>query len=417
MTLTAILMIMVGSLAAQAFWQRSLNSGYNEGLAVTDNGYVYAVKNSRTVDRTTADGALNTWTQLSGYPAPIDGYNQITAIGNDIMLTNSGGILGGGRGLYLSTDDGATWFQRNNGLGADTNVFRTFKLANNALLTVWAENTSEYKFYHSTDMGANWVYKQTFTGNFQYDICTVSATEAYYVSNSKLYKSTDNGQNWVVVNPSIPYAIQRIVSMQSGDLLSSNAQHILKSTDQGVTWDTLVTTGLVNYYNNGGPMYESANDTVYVISENVNGIYFSADQGTTWQPTGTGITFGTQVFGGDNFVLSKRGYLFVAPSNDGIYRSINRVSANVVTTAAEPSLLDNPVTAYPNPSHGEITIAGMDETTSSLSIYDLSGRLLSCNAVLIGGEWHVTGLGVGCYVYRLISKSGKLIKTSKIIVE
>ncbi|MBK9452394.1 MAG: T9SS type A sorting domain-containing protein [Bacteroidetes bacterium] len=413
-SLTFLCLVLVGNAFGQAFWERENSFGYPQKFAATDNGYIYSVRNNVNVEMSMANGAQSSWTQLTGYPS--NATNEISAFGNDVLLCNHN-FNYNGRGVYVTTDDGTSWQQRNNGLGADTNVVFVYPLANGVGLAVIWPNNSIYKLYRSTDLGLNWSFVQSYTG-YPSGATAVSQTEAYFSTGSTMYKSTDNGATWVDLSSSNTYPIGFFAILQNGDMVARGSDTLIRSTDHGVNWTPIQTVGLPAMSNGGNALYKAPGDTLYTTVNAMNGIHYSADGGTTWATTGTGITYPTQLFQ-NQIVMSKGGYLFASPSSD-IWRSINRVSGNLVGIEAH-SLVDNSVQVYPNPSRGTVAIEGGERSKASsaskLEVLDLAGRKVACDISYSTGKWMVSGLPSGLYCYRIVSAGGSLLHTGKLVVE
>ncbi|MFN8395581.1 MAG: hypothetical protein U0176_13155 [Bacteroidia bacterium] len=404
---TLLILIAFGAIQcdAQPFWERVDVNAYGQFFAMTDNGNVYAMRNSTALQMSTMDGAMFTWNQLTGYPYIFG--NNVTAVGNTVIVCNSNDNTFNGRGIYMSTDDGATWQSRNSGLGADTNVVMVHELANGVLMAHATQSNGTNRLYRSTNMGLNWSFVQDLGGDYPSHIHAVSGTEAYFSAFLTVYKSTDNGLTWVDLSANTGgHSLSAFVVMPNGDMIGHGWDTLLKSTDHGVTWNGVATVGLPSLSGGGNALIKSPGDTLYTCVNAMDGIYYSADGGTTWASTGTGINFPTQVFIG-MLMISKRGYLFVSPGIE-IWRSILPVSANLVGIERQ-DFPGESLLAYPNPAKGDVLISGAELDEGELEVDDLYGRAVRCASSYVDGRWRIQGLAPGMYCYRIGERSGKLI--------
>ncbi len=409
-----VLTFCVGEAFGQPFWQLVNNTNYNQSFAATDNGNIYTMRNYALLEVSTADGASFTWTQRSGFPTVYG--NRLSAVGNAVFVLNSNDNAYDGRGVYVSTDDGLTWTQRNNGLGADTNVVDLFPLANGVALAVTQLGSSlPQKLYRSTNLGVSWTFVQTLTNGAR-SVKAYSSTLAYFTNGTSIWRSTDNGSTWASLNSVSPNNnIQEFVIQQNGDLISHDAVSAIASVDGGVTFTARASVGLpAPMY--GGAIVNTPSDTVYITTETIDGIYYSADDGASWTSAGTGCPYVTQTYF-PNMVVSRRGYLFACLGGISVWRSINRVAGNLVGVAGD-DFPAQAVTAYPNPSSGSFVVAtGSGAADGVLEVWDLAGRPAACDILWAGDRWQVNGLAAGMFCYRVRSLGDGRLVTGKVVVK
>ena len=119
------------------------------------------------------------------------------------IATNSRGYIFAGtetEGVYLSTDDGETWIQVNNGL----------------------------------------------THNRAYYIATSPKGNLFASINGLVHKSSNNGDEWVHLNLGLNIAFVRVIAINSaghvfaGGSSPSGDGAMCRSTDDGATWETII---------------------------------------------------------------------------------------------------------------------------------------------------------------------------------
>jgi len=204
-----------------------------------------------------------------------------------------------GFGVFLSTDNGASWTASSNGLPEHVSV-QAFAVSPNG-----AGGTNLF-----------------------------AGTDPYGV-----FLSTDNGGSWTAVNTGLP-KYTRVISLAvystnppraSTTLLAGTIEEgLLVSTNNGTNW-TAINNGLpVSYSDNYGPHYFDISST-FVLGANLSngtpylfagtsgaGVFLSTDNGISWTSANTGLT-NTFV---SAFAVSGMN-LFAGTSGGGVFLSVN----------------------------------------------------------------------------------------------
>ena len=116
----------------------------------------------------------------------------------DITVDGDGNIYAASpdSGVYLSTNNGNSWQQRNTGL-TSLNVWSIKALSNHSGI-IWA-GTQDNGLFKSTDLGGSWIHSglsewvSELTSNSNGDIFAATGTDG-------INRSTDSGSSWVRVS-------------------------------------------------------------------------------------------------------------------------------------------------------------------------------------------------------------------------
>lgn len=394
---------------AQPTWQQCMTSNYRFTLAITTNGYVFGCGDTGTGMKMSTTGAPATFVTIYNFPTPAF-QNHMVANGNLIFIgSHFYSPSYQGRGVWMTADFGTTWVQKNNGLGADTNVVRLAVLDNGVMLA----NTTNgfiYKTYRSTNYGNSWTQIQNIY--FMQSVNVRSATEAYMCAGTDFYKSVDNGLTWTSVSN---ISLQELIVLSSGVFTATAAHAIMQSTDNGVTWDTLVATGLpAAAAMQCGSFMKTAGDTVfYANTTTPYGLYYSTDACSTWTTCNTGFTSISQIFR-DELALSPNGYLFAGPAYGGIAHTTTPISY-ITTAVAEPSFAST-ISVYPNPTADKITITSKEKGKCLYTICNIAGEcVFSQQLPAEKAEIDLSGLAAGTYLLKI--SSGEEVTVRRIVRE
>ncbi|WP_188598906.1 VPS10 domain-containing protein [Polaribacter pacificus] len=292
--------------------------------------------------------------QRTGGPIGGLGYNlKIDPTNNQIIY-----ITDALSGIHKSTDGGATWIPKNNGItsrsGDSNDAIPVFTVAidQNNPTTIWAGTEYDSGIYKSTDSGENWTKKNNgiIETNIVFreisvvngdsntlfasgEVPTGNQGNEFEKVNGVIYKSTDGGENWSRIWSGNSLARWLCIGGNPINLVSSTGifdreatntvgMGIMKSTDGGATWNQS-NNGITGSLFIGGMSDSSTPGLLYIATGNnaeVNldtpikgGVFKSTNGGTTW----------TQVISSSDVILP--GYtedvfnaVKIAPSNNNI---------------------------------------------------------------------------------------------------
>jgi hypothetical protein len=289
--------------------------------------------------------------------------------------TNSvyAGVFGG---VYVSSDNGASWNGPGTGLPAFGGVSPVYADGTD----LWAGAGSG--IYHSTDNGATWSDASTGLPPFGGSVTAVTRSgSTLFVglfSTSSIYKSSDNGAHWSPSSNGVPAGSWCAALLSVGQFVFAG----------------------FNYSGNGL----------------ADGVYRSSDDGANWSPVSDGLpglstvnqlaVVGTDLYGS---------YL-------GVWkRPLSQITGVRETGAPLPAkfaLEQN----YPNPFNPSTNFNFQISEPGfvNLTVYDLLGREISAlvRQPLRRGSysvtWDASGEPSGVYYYRL--QSGNLREVRKMIL-
>jgi hypothetical protein len=395
---------------SQNFWTLMNNQNQTFSYGMAANGDVYALSNSTFLYKSTTNGTIGSWNQITGFP--VTNAYSIFCKGNTVFLLNGDGVDYSGRGIYASTNGGTTWSPRNNGLGADTNMTQMYQLANGVLLVGTKSESFNTKFYYSSNDGMSWTAGQTITGDV-HSVVVRSASEAYMSIGSKIFRSSNNGQTWTDLNATFPNHPEKLAINSSGNLLGTSNSSIMESTNGGVTWTTKTTTGLPNLSSTLITYFKLLHgQRVYISLNNNQGLYYSDDWGSNWTSITSNLT-STQIFM-SSLALSTTGYLFASPSNLGIHRSVNTVVPSFVGIE-EINNLDVSITVFPNPVNNRIYMRSSEDFAGYIEIINQFGQVVyssqfeSVNLFESQGI-DIEGFSSGLYFVQIKSDKGEFVQ-------
>ncbi len=271
-----------------------------------------------------------------------------------------------GFGVFVSTNNGSTWSELNNGLGAFLTI-QSLTIASNGTVFVGTAGNGVLKLSAGT-----WT----------------KVTEGY-------------GVVWALTSTS-----NYIYAGTYGDGL-------MKSADNGSTWTKVTSLNVAYIY----ALTSDASGKVYASSY-TSGVVVSSDNGSTWSSLGMGgygvSTVIVNPATKDVFAGTKDGKIYMIPANGGV--TANENTNEVPTTYA---LAQN----YPNPFNPSTTISFTVPQASriTLRVYNSIGQEV---AVLADQEFSAgvhkvnfdaSKLASGMYIYQMLGKNLNISKKMMLI--
>lgn len=352
--------LLAGSHAAGSYASASASSGTltNGAVIVSDsgsaNGSVVKFGGSTTVVLPSPGSWVNVTNNLANLPSQCGNLTLVSAIPyNNQVIAGVAGV-----GLYMTSNDGASWSEMGQGTGSASitnrpgyinfdlshqgtfwesgiygpGVFKTtdggitfqqlgstthddyvsvdYSDPSRLTLLAGGHETSQ-RIDKSTDGGQTWTniwpnLPTTIGGSFtQYPIIIntqtylVDANASWAGGNPGIYRTTNGGQTWTKVSSVNPNTVPLIAS--NGTIYWSIGSNLAKSTDNGQTWSE-VGSNLLNV----SPL--QLPDGRIVSIDNANHLTVSSDGGQSWTEFGAPLPFTPNQ--GGNQVLT-----YSAPNN------------------------------------------------------------------------------------------------------
>jgi PKD repeat protein/photosystem II stability/assembly factor-like uncharacterized protein len=229
-----------------------------------------------------------------------------------------------GGGVYLSQNNGASWTVINNGL-TGTDIWALAVSGTNVFAGIPGSGV-----FLSTDTGANWTPVNTGLPDLNVWELAVSGTNLFAGTVSGIFLSSDNGASWTAVNNGIPISTIPALAVDGINIYAGTWGHgVYRSTNNGSSWTAVnsgMTTDVVNNLEvNGTNLFAAIKD---------KGIFLSVNNGTSWTQVNSGLT--TQAVKG----LGKSGTNMFAGTSEGIFLSTNN---GTTWTSANNGLFANTV--------------------------------------------------------------------------
>jgi len=184
------------------------------------------------------------------------------------------------QGVYRSTNNGATWIQKTNGLG---NLLTSgIHYLDPCLFVVTPTGV-----FRSTNDGDNWQS----AGMASIDVRSVTSIDTtVFVGtvNAGVYKSTGLGTNWFAANSGMTTTPIRAIQSKGTTLFAGGGigSGVYRSTNYGGSWTLLAaTTGLPSSSYRG---FASDGDFIFAASFG-SGVYYSSNNGDSWTAINTGL--------------------------------------------------------------------------------------------------------------------------------
>jgi photosystem II stability/assembly factor-like uncharacterized protein len=286
-------------------------------------------------------------------------------------------------GLFISTDQGASWKATNAGLPANAGV-RCLGVSGPNLLA----NIAEHGIFFSSDDGANWtagrIEPHFFAGTYSADAgiqcfaeiepnlfagtysegifisadngaswkavhsgwpdkthvqaLAVIGTSLFAGTSSGVYLTADNGANWQAVNTGLPKRAAITCLAACGTHLFAGTRYgVYYSTELGAGW-TAVNSGLPKFRaSSKSPMdhwitFLAATRSLLFAGNLNNGVFISRDKGISWTAANSGLPAGAGIEAlavlGPNIFAGSAGGVYISVDNGAGWKAANSGLAN-----------------------------------------------------------------------------------------
>ena len=270
------------------------------------------------------------WNQKnSGLPISAGNVNSLAINGNNIYA----GI--GGSGVYLSTNNGSSWTGINNGL--PNTVYTIALQGNNIFAGIFGNG-----IYLSTDNGLSWTEVNNGLTNKYVTSLAIKGNNVFAASGlgngeSGVFLSTDSGSNWSKVNNGLTDTLVSAITISDDNVYAGTASGTFRSTNNGIEW-SIIKNGLPA--NTFVRSLKVNNNKIFAGTDN-DGIYISTDDGLTWTSSNNGLPLSnilTLAVNGNNVLAGTNGNGIYLSTNNGT--NWNESSNGLINTSIDAMVLN-----------------------------------------------------------------------------
>jgi photosystem II stability/assembly factor-like uncharacterized protein len=309
----------------------------------------------------------------------------------DLLKYNGKILAGTGKGMFLSSDNGNSWIEINNGIASPLKTHVTNLEIIDTVIFAIAESYSRGIIYYSSDLGLNWsktnywieesILSST-THNNTLFVSTYTAKGVFYATYPKLiwekfdfsfttepvewfqiigpyqlamtdvekYLSIDNGDNWSIISIINNNTLLNSFAIIDNNLFigSNDTSGIYISHDNGLNWSQ---KKILDYSKPDYGFKLLAYDN-YLFAGAYSGVYLSLDFGENWTKVSKNYLL---YFVG--CLLVSDGYLIVGTYDGGAFRAKVSDLVNMVGVNKEENPnLNYKLSVFPNPATKSLII-------------------------------------------------------------
>lgn len=299
--LSLIILLLFSVSACFADWEHSnqLKIGNFKAFAKANNG-ILAVSYGKGVYLTTNDG--QDWIEKNN--GLFDVYaNTVASIGNNLFLGTWDA------GVFISKDGGESWELSNKGMSKfDVTSFLTI---GNKIFA----SSRDGVIYMSEDVGLNWISKSNGIPNYAKILNLKNIDNKISAcTDVGLFQSSDYGETWQIENTFKAFSSVTSILQDGNDLFVGTNKGIFHSSDLGINW-TEKKIGLTNF--NITSISES--NKVILISTFGGGVFKSTNNGDKWLPVNLSLK--------DSLINSIEiidNYVFATTFKNGVFKASTR---------------------------------------------------------------------------------------------
>jgi photosystem II stability/assembly factor-like uncharacterized protein len=192
---------------------------------------------------------------------------------------------------------------------------------------------------------------------------------------------------------------------------------LYRTTNRGTSWTKIINTTQANVGDTSSCFsvtFDLVNKgAAYITTEN-GGLFYTANMGVA-KPVFTQVAAypfqePTRVF----FNPYKKSDLWVSSFGNGFEMGSTLLTGmNSISTLNQGS-----VSVYPNPNKGVFRMMNSEPEITNLEVYNVLGEMVYSKMLNIGvNQFNMTSEENGVYLYRVLSKTGKLLGTGKLVIQ
>jgi hypothetical protein len=276
--------------------------------------------------------AQDFWQQTNG---PYGGYVSCFAVsGTNVFAGTDGGTLQDGAGVFISSDNGASWAPVNTGLG--NRVVGALAVGPNGAggTNLFAGTYYEGGVFRSSNNGTSWTQVNTgLTAVYVWALAVnpngAGGTNLFAGTEGGVFRTNDNAASWTQVNTGLTSLDVRSLAFSGANVFAGTyGGGVFRSSNSGISW-TEVNTGLTNT----NVFALAVTGSNLFAGTYGGGVFRSSNSGTSWTKVNTGLT-NTSVFAlavtGSNLFAGTWGGVFLLTNNGS---SWTPVSAGLTNTS------------------------------------------------------------------------------------
>lgn len=285
----------------------------------TDESALFAATDRSGIYKSTDNG--DSWTRV--FNSTIERTNDIEMIGTTIFAATDFGVL-------VSTDLGANWSYRNNGM-LNTYVHSIDAIGSNLII-----GTEGAGVYISTDNGLNWSVQSTGMNRAEVNMFAKSGTDIFAGTNGAgLFKTTDEGETWTSANAGLTDPTPSAFLATGSNLLLGATDGVYASSSTGTpSWSI---TGLSSFdvtslIMKGSNVFAGTTTGVFASNDVVNGY-------DTWNGTGLGNSVKCLAANSTNLFAGTASGVFTSIDDGANWTAVNTglTGSNIVYLATHGS--------------------------------------------------------------------------------
>ena len=338
-------------------------------------------------------------------------------------------VAGAVGGVYKTINGGTSWTRQGTAVfnGADgasfCNLVHFFNA--NEGVTMGDPSDGSFEIYTTTNGGTNWTRIAGIPAPIdaeEYGLTNKFSTKGNTIwigtTFGRILKSTDKGATWTVSVSPIPDFGGGINGSESGDLAFTDANNGLLQTsdyllfntnDGGLTWNPIFWAGILrNFAISEIPgltdTYISAGED---LDNTVRGTSYTTNGGLNWVDINDAPD-ANYVDGGSVLAFLNPSMGFASGfSTSAAVGGIFKWNADHDPFLASTSFSsDKAFTATPNPTSGNLNIAG--KNISNVAVYDILGKQVSNDnfSALNNATINMSALNSGVYMVKVTSTTG-----------
>ena len=314
-------------------------------------------------------------------------------IGPDLFATTE-------NAFFISTNEGANWYTRTTGMPLGLVVYSLLVKGPN----IYA-GTGGRGVYLSSDEGLSWNMIDTGLG-FK-TVFSLSGTDSEIIAGTGtgIFISKNGGANWNEIDSGLPSKICRFVQHYGTFILAGTSVGTFISSDTGLTW-THVGSGLLI---KAASAFAAYRNTLFVGASN-GGVFTSNDGAITWDSVGTELgnlqvtellIDGYTLFAATARGLWKRPLVEMVPPDTFSYdlkEGWNMISLPYVVRDYTPgNLFPNAISKAFGFSNSYTIENALDNTNGfwikmdTASMLSISGLPVMSDSISVGARWNLIG--------------------------